>query len=288
MNNLKFSNIGIFVKSGHTIAKDIADNLAKWLIDKEARVYSDTDLSPHPKISTLSRKDIAENINLAIVLGGDGTFLSVARLITNSKIPIIGINLGNLGFLTEVTLDEMYLTLDDIFRGDYTIDERMMLSISIFRDSKKMNEYSVLNDIVVNKGALARIVSLQISINEKYVTTFRSDGLITSTPTGSTAYSLSAGGPILYPNLNSIIITPICPHTLTHRPIVVSGDSLIEVKMISAESDVFITLDGQIGFPLKNSDTLIIKKSDKKTFIINSSRKDYFQILRNKLKWGLI
>ncbi len=282
-----FEKIGIFLKKEHDTAKNVGIKLSKWLLANNKEIYVESAIADSLNIHPHNREEIAKNCDIAIVLGGDGTFLSIARLIRVYKIPLIGINLGSLGFLTEVTLEEMFNTLTDIFNGNYIIDERMMLTASLLRNNKKLNEYTVLNDVVINKGALARMINLKTFINNEYLTTYKADGLIVATPTGSTAYSLSAGGPILYPNINSFIITPICPHTLTHRPIVVSEDVNIKVEINSLDSDVIITLDGQIGFPLRNRDTVIIKKSCEKTLIVKSSKKDYFEVLRNKLKWGI-
>ncbi len=282
-----FQNIGIFLKKEHETAANVGIKLSKWLLANGKNIYVEEVIATALNITHFSRQDIAKHCDISIVIGGDGTFLSVARLIRKSNTPIIGINLGSLGFLTEITLEEMFNTLTDIFNGNYIVDERMMLTASLIRDQKKLNEYTVLNDVVINKGALARMINLKTFINEKYLTTYKADGLIVATPTGSTAYSLSAGGPILYPNINSFIITPICPHTLTHRPIVVAGDVNIKVELNSQDSDVIITLDGQIGFPLKNNDIITVEKSTQKTFIVKSKRKDYFEVLRNKLKWGI-
>ncbi len=282
-----FQNIGIFLKKEHETAANVGIKLSKWLLANGKNIYVEEVIATALNITHFSRQEIAKHCDISIVIGGDGTFLSVARLIRKSNTPIIGINLGSLGFLTEITLEEMFNTLTDIFNGNYIVDERMMLTASLIRDQKKLNEYTVLNDVVINKGALARMINLKTFINEKYLTTYKADGLIVATPTGSTAYSLSAGGPILYPNINSFIITPICPHTLTHRPIVVAGDVNIKVELNSQDSDVIITLDGQIGFPLKNNDIITVEKSTQKTFIVKSKRKDYFEVLRNKLKWGI-
>jgi len=282
-----FKRIGIFIKQGQENAINIGVNIAKWLLKKDIEVLAEDEVSSKLNLSKYTRLEIAKRCDIAFVLGGDGTFLSVARLIIDRDIPLMGINLGSLGFLTEITLEEIYSTLEAIFTGKCIIDKRMMLKAEIFRNNKKLNEYTVLNDVVINKGALARIINIETSINNKYLTTYRADGLIIATPTGSTAYSLSAGGPILYPDLNSIIITPICPHTLTHRPIVVSGDDIVEVKVNSHDSDVLATLDGQIGIPVKNEDLIKIQKSPKKTYILKHPKKDYFELLRNKLKWGI-
>ncbi len=284
---MNFKKVGIILKHHQPKAVEIGIDLAKWLINRGKEVLFTEDIGRALNKDYYDKKTITSNSNIVIVVGGDGTFLSVARLVKDYSIPIIGINLGGLGFLTEITLDEMYDVLDDIFKGNFTINERMMLKASIYRSGEKISSYSVLNDVVINKGTLARIIELKTSINDNFVTKYRADGLIVATPTGSTAYSLAAGGPIIYPELNCIILTPICPHTLTNRPIVISGDDIITVELNSLDNDVMITLDGQVGFSLRDEDIIKIEKDKKKTLILTSPRKNYFETLRTKLKWGL-
>ncbi len=284
---MNFKKVGIILKHNQPKAVEIGIDLAKWLINRGKEVLFTEGIGKALNKNYYDKKTITSNSDIVIVVGGDGTFLSVARLVKDYSIPIIGINLGGLGFLTEITLDEMYDVLDDIFKGNFTINERMMLKASIYRSGEKISSYSVLNDVVINKGTLARIIELKTSINDNFVTKYRADGLIVATPTGSTAYSLAAGGPIIYPELNCIILTPICPHTLTNRPIVVSGDDIITVELNSLDNDVMITLDGQVGFSLRDEDIVKIEKDEKKTLILTSPRKNYFETLRTKLKWGL-
>ncbi len=284
---MNFKKVGIILKHNQPKAVEIGIDLAKWLIKRGKDVLFTEDIGRALKKDYYDKKTITSSSNIVIVIGGDGTFLSVARLVKDYSIPIIGINLGGLGFLTEITLDEMYDVLDDIFKGNFTVNERMMLKASIYRSGEKISSYSVLNDVVINKGTLARIIELKTSINDNFVTKYRADGLIVATPTGSTAYSLAAGGPIIYPELNCIILTPICPHTLTNRPIVISGDDIITVELNSLDNDVMITLDGQVGFSLRDEDVVKIEKDEKKTLILTSPRKNYFETLRTKLKWGL-
>ena len=284
---MNFKKVGIILKHNQPKAVEIGIDLAKWLINRGKEVLFTEGIGKALNKNYYDKKTITSNSDIVIVVGGDGTFLSVARLVKDYSIPIIGINLGGLGFLTEITLDEMYDVLDDIFKGNFTINERMMLKASIYRSGEKISSYSVLNDVVINKGTLARIIELKTSINDNFVTKYRADGLIVATPTGSTAYSLAAGGPIIYPELNCIILTPICPHTLTNRPIVISGDDIITVELNSLDNDVMITLDGQVGFSLRDEDIVKIEKDEKKTLILTSPRKNYFETLRTKLKWGL-
>ena len=283
----KFERIGLILKHNQPKAIEIGIELTKWLLEREKEVLIPEEIGKTLKKDFYIKKRITSESDIVIVLGGDGTFLSVARLVKDYSIPIIGVNLGGLGFLTEVKLDEMYDILNDIFNGNYTINERMMLKASLFRGGEKISSYSVLNDVVINKGTLARIIELKTSVNDTFVTKYRADGLIVSTPTGSTAYSLAAGGPIIYPELNCIILTPICPHTLTNRPLVVSGNDIITVELNSLDNDVMITLDGQVGFSLRDEDVVKVEKDEKKTLIISSPKKNYFETLRNKLKWGL-
>jgi len=224
---------------------------------------------------------------VVLVLGGDGTFLRVARLVCKYEIPILGVNLGGLGFLTEITTDELYPMVERIMSGDYSIEKREMLYATIHRGSgDRMGDYVVLNDVVINKGAVARMVDLAIYVNGSHVTTFRADGIILSTPTGSTAYSLSAGGPIVYPTLPVTIVTPICPHTLTNRPLVVSNETRIRVKVLTDTTDVYLTLDGQLGVNLRLGDVVEVRKSDTSVKLIKSPFRDYFTILKTKLMWG--
>ena len=223
---------------------------------------------------------------MIIVLGGDGTLLSVARLVGDHEVPILGVNLGGLGFLTEITLEELYRVLERVMQGDFATDERVVLNAAVIRRGERMAEFIVLNDAVINKGALARIIDLETTINGEYLTTFKSDGLIISTPTGSTAYNLSAGGPIVYPSLHCIIITPICPHTLTNRPIVIPDDVEIRAMLKTKQQEVILTLDGQQGFTLEFEDVVEVRKAEGRILLIKSPYRHYFELLREKLKWG--
>jgi NAD+ kinase len=223
---------------------------------------------------------------MIIVLGGDGTLLSVARLVGDREVPILGVNLGGLGFLTEITLEELYRVVERVVQGDFITNERVVLNASVIRRGERMAEFIVLNDAVINKGALARIIDLETTINQDYVTTFKSDGLIISTPTGSTAYNLSAGGPIVYPSLHCMILTPICPHTLTNRPIVIPDDVVIRATLKAKQQEVILTLDGQQGFTLEFEDVVEVKKAEGRILLIKSPYRHYFEVLREKLKWG--
>ncbi|HYS03764.1 MAG TPA: NAD(+)/NADH kinase [Candidatus Dormibacteraeota bacterium] len=224
--------------------------------------------------------------DLYIVIGGDGTLLMVARDLAARPRPILGINLGGLGFLTETGPGEMEEILIEILDGRYALDRRIGLEVSIVRGGKTVMRQVTLNDAVINKGALARIIELRLSIDRDPVTTYKSDGLIISTPTGSTAYSLSAGGPIIHPSLKAFLITPICPHTLSMRPLVLPDDSTAEVSLHTGDSEVYLTLDGQVGHALRTKDRVRVRRSRQPILMVRSPRKSYFEVLRHKLHWG--
>lgn len=278
--------IGIICKTGRPEAVKILRELLPWLREKGVDVFVDLEIAQALKIDGYPRPDIPDLSEAVVVFGGDGTMLSVARLVCEKGIPILGVNLGGLGFITEVQISDIREAMERIFTGRCATEERLMLTASVHRHSEKIAEYTVLNDVVINKGALARIIDLEAYVDKAYVTTFRADGLIVSSPTGSTAYSLSAGGPILYPTTDCIVITPICPHTLTNRPIVLPDNVIVEITLKSHAEDVFLTLDGQVGFSLRQNDIVVIEKSPFKTRLLIPSGRDYFQILRTKLGWG--
>lgn len=278
--------IGIICKSGKPEPSEILKEVLPWLRQKGYEVFLDIETATILNIEGFPRSQIPSFADIIIVLGGDGTMISVSRLVAEKGIPILGVNIGGLGFLTAVQKEELYETMEKVFAGKCAVEERIMLNACVHRHGECISQYLVMNDVVVNKGALARIVDLETYINHTYIATFKADGLIVSTPTGSTAYALSAGGPILYPTLNSIILAPICPHTLTNRPIVMPDTIIVEIVLKSSTEDVFLTLDGQVGFSLRQEDVVEIKKSEYKTKLFIPCERDYFQILRTKLKWG--
>ncbi|MDR2018328.1 MAG: NAD(+)/NADH kinase [Syntrophobacterales bacterium] len=235
---------------------------------------------------SVEREHIGDGATFIVVLGGDGTLLSVSRNLKGKDVPILGVNLGGLGFLTETSLEELPLMIDQAAKGQYKVSKRVMLDVSVRRAGTDIFEFSILNDAVITKDALARIIDIETYVDEEYLTTFKADGLILSTPTGSTGYSLAAGGPILYPSLENIIITPISPHMLTNRPMILSKDVAIRAILKSKDERVVLTLDGQIGFPLEYEDEVVAKESQHFVRLIKSSSKGYFEILRTKLKWG--
>ncbi len=279
--------IGIVAKNNIEEPFEITKKLSKWLKKKGVEVYVEKELGKkirHPNL--VDRAEIPELVDIILVFGGDGTFLGMARLACKHGTPILGINLGGLGFLTEVTVDELYPMMERIISGDYEVEERQMLLTTIRRGKRNIGKYEVLNDVVINKGAVARIIDLAIYIEDSHVTTYRADGIILSTPTGSTAYSLSAGGPIVHPKIPVTIITPICPHTLTNRPLVVSSDMKVEIKVTTQEPDTYLTLDGQIGVRLKTGDVIEVRRTDTFVKLIKSPFRDFFTILKTKLMWG--
>lgn len=278
--------IGIICKTGRPEPIEILGELLPWLRDRGAEVFVDIETARSLNIKGYPRPEIPHLSDAVVVFGGDGTMLSVARIACEKEIPILGVNLGGLGFITEVQRTEIFDALEEVFSGKSAFEDRLMLTACVHRHGEKIAEYTALNDVVINKGALARMIELETIIDRMYVTSFRADGLIVATPTGSTAYNLSAGGPILDPTMDCVILTPICPHTLTNRPIVLPADVLIEIILKSPAEDVFLTLDGQVGFSLRQSDIVVVEKSPFKTRLLIPHERNFFQVLRTKLKWG--
>jgi NAD+ kinase len=279
--------IAILAKVHDPRCQGVAEELVKWLKSRGLEPLVEAHLARHLSCTDgIPTEDVATNAEMVVVLGGDGTLISAARLIGERQIPILGVNLGSLGFLTDITLSELYTSLECCLKGDYRVSQRMMLNCTVERKGEIISSHKVLNDVVINKGALARIVDLETMVGEFYLTTFKSDGLIISSPTGSTGYSLAAAGPIIHPNLECLVITPICPHTLTNRPIVVDAGATITVQLKSFNEDVFLTLDGQVGVELRAEDVIRIQRAEHRTLLVVSRSKDYFEVLRTKLKWG--
>ncbi|HTK37665.1 MAG TPA: NAD(+)/NADH kinase, partial [Pyrinomonadaceae bacterium] len=237
-------------------------------------------------IETIDTARFAAEADLIVVLGGDGTMISTARLVGDREILVLGVNYGSLGYLTDFRIEEMFPTLELIFDGNFEIDRRVMLDAEHWRGKEKLASGRVLNDVVINKAALARIIEIEVSLNNLFVNSFRSDGLIVATPTGSTAYNLSAGGPIVYPSMNAVVLTPICPFTLTNRPIVIPDTAEIELKLMNGNEGVVLTFDGQTGFRMEAHDRVVIRKSAMTFNLVQPPNRNYFDVLRNKLKWG--
>jgi len=276
------------------IAKDIPKarvavrKLAKWLSSKGRKVFLEEGAAAAAGMQGYPAKKLPGLVDMIIVLGGDGTLLSAARIVADSRrnVPIFGVNLGSLGFMAEVPLEELYGNLEKALAGRLHADERMMLTAAVIRRGRKISEHTVLNDAVVSKGAMARMVSLEVSVGGDYLTSIRADGLILATPTGSTAYSLSSGGPIIHPALHCFVVTPICPHTLSNRPIAIPDSSVVRVKLVSRNEGVSLSLDGQVVTPLRLNDVVEVKKAKYRVRLIKHPTKNYYEILRTKLKWG--
>ena len=279
--------IGILTKPKFPDVKHILTDLVAWLRERKKEVVFDAktaaligESASHPKTQLATRSD------MVLVLGGDGTMLSAARLLEERAVPILGVNMGGLGFLTEITLDQLYPALEKVFAQEFMVEERLMLRADIHRHGEHVAKATVLNDVVVSKGTLARMLEIQILIDGQFVTRLRGDGLIVSTPTGSTAYSLSAGGPIIHPTVQALILTPICPHTLTHRPLLVPRGVALEVTLTSQVEGAMATFDGQVGVALVQGDTVAIAVSEHRTQLIRLPDRTYYDLLRRKLKWG--
>jgi NAD+ kinase len=284
-----FRNIGIISRPRRSNLSEVVPPLLSWLEHRGIHVAYDQETASSLAESLSegrSREQVAAASDLLLVLGGDGTLLAAARVAAPRGIPILPINMGSLGFLTSFMLEELYPALEDILAGRLTISERVMLHAELQRGDKILDKQTVLNEVVINKGALARMIELELSIDRDFVCRYRADGLIVASPTGSTAYSLSAGGPIVHPSVESFIITPICPHTLSDRPVVVGDHSIIEVKLSAGTESVFLTLDGQKGIPLQATDRVRVSRAQQLLKLIQTPNKSYFEILRNKLKWG--
>ena len=286
MSDIK--EIGIVTKTTSPHAEDVMRKLVPWLTGRGVKVRMQENYAGLADENSLTapREQITDGVDTVLVLGGDGTLLSAARLVEGSDQPILGINLGSLGFLTELGLDELFGSLEKVLDGEYTIEPRVRLGITLHRNGEQIGHYQVLNDAVINKGALARIIKLETHVDGQMVTDYLADGLIVSTPTGSTAYSLAAGGPIVEPTLDVILISPICPHTLTNRPLVISGRSMVELCLRSASGEVFLTLDGQEGTRLEQGDCVQIKASDSKVNLIRIGTRNFYDVLSSKLYWG--
>jgi NAD+ kinase len=285
---LAFKSIGIISRPRRSNLSEVVPPLLKWLDGRGIRVAYDQETagSVTKPSDGRTRDQVAAASDLLLVLGGDGTLLAAARVAAPKRIPILPINMGSLGFLTGFMLEELYPALEDILAGRLTISERVMLHVELHRNGKSLDKQSVLNEVVINKGALARMIELELIIDNDFVCRYRADGLIVASPTGSTAYSLSAGGPIVHPSVESFIITPICPHTLSDRPVVVRDTSIVEMKLSAGTESVFLTLDGQKGIPLQATDRVRISRAHEMLKLIQTPNKSYFEILRNKLKWG--
>jgi len=291
MSNIK--RIGIVLKPHHPEALQTICALTTWLAEREIELVGGPEIERERiehqtgcSVIEVPDEQLASEVDLIIVLGGDGTMIATARMIGDHEISVMGVNFGGLGYLAEFRIDELFTALDSILAGDYRLDRRVMLSVEMFRGDELVTHNRVLNDVVINKSALARIIEIDAFLNDQFVNSFRADGLIVSTPTGSTAYNLSAGGPVIFPSMNAVVITPICPFTLSNRPIVVPDDALIQLRLKTKDEDVSLTLDGQVGHPLSANDRVVIRKSQSTFDLIQPASRNYFDVLRDKLRWG--
>lgn len=278
--------VGIMAKPGIPHASAILPELVAWLkahgvearLDEEAAVYLNR--------AGVPRAEVPDGTQLVIVLGGDGTLLSAARAVAGREIPLFPVNLGGLGFLTAITLDQLYPELERALKGEQRVVPRRMLHGDLVRGGEIVKSYEALNDVVIAKTQIARMIDLDTYVDSQYVSTFKADGLIVATPTGSTAYSLSAGGPIVFPAVEALCITPVCPHTLTNRPVLVPETSRIEIICRASHNEAFLTVDGQIGEPLRQDDHVVCRSSQHKVHLVRPPKMFFFDVLRQKLKWG--
>lgn len=285
----RIRSIGIFSRPRRADLTAIVAPLLEWIAKHGCNALYDTETAEalsDGSTGGLSRNQLAAQSDLLVVLGGDGTLLAAAREAAPRGIPILPINLGSLGFLTSFTLEELYPALEETLAGKAETSERVMLTASLLRKRQAIESKNVLNEVVVNKGALARMIEVELFIDEEFVCRYRADGLIVATPTGSTAYSLSAGGPIVHPEVESLIVTPICPHTLTDRPVVIGDGCRIEMRLRGDAESVYLTLDGQKGILMQSEDRVGIARAKERLKLIQPHRKSYYEILRSKLKWG--
>ena len=293
MNNSSIKRIGIVVKPNHPDALRTLCSLAQWLSERNIEIVCGPAIE-HDRIEketgcpvqVVAPEVLATSVDLILVLGGDGTMIATARMVGDAETPVIGVNYGGLGYLAEFRIDELYTALEAILAGQFVLQRRLMLTVELWRNDAEATHSRVLNDVVINKSALARIIEIEAYLNQQFVNSFRADGLIISTPTGSTAYNLSAGGPVIYPSMHAMIITPICPFTLSNRPIVVPDDAVIELRLKTPSEEVALTLDGQVGFPLQTQDRVLIRKSRTAFNLVQPMNRNYFEVLRDKLRWG--
>ena len=288
------TRVGIVAKRGLRAASDHLDRLAAWLRERRIEAVFETETASLAGAgngaTARSREDLPRDVDLVIVMGGDGTLLSMATRIAlcGRDIPILGVNFGSLGFLTEIRIDELYTALESFVNGTATLDERAMLAADAYRSRELFDSRVVLNDVVFTKAALSRIIELSISVSTGLMTKVKADGLIIATATGSTAYNLAAGGPIVHPRVDALVITPIAPHTLTNRPVVIPGSEVIEIRphLETADDEIFVTYDGQTGYPLQKGDVVKVRKSEWRLRLVKAPARSYFEVLREKLKWG--
>src|SRR5687767_2221886 len=285
--------VGIVLKPNQPDALKTICELTVWLAERGITLLGGPEIERERiahqtgcAVDEVEPEKLAASVDLVLVLGGDGTMIATARMMGDKEVPVLGVNFGGLGYLAEFRFEELYSALESILAGNYRLDKRVMLAVELHRANELITRNRVLNDVVINKSALARIIEIEAYLNQQFVNSFRADGLIVSTPTGSTAYNLSAGGPVIFPSMNAVVITPICPFTLSNRPIVVPDEAGIELRLKTENEEVALTLDGQVGFALQVDDRIVIKKSHTTFNLIQPANRNYFDVLRDKLRWG--
>ncbi len=285
---MAIKKVGIISKPNKAEVREVVPPLLDWLKKRsiEFSIDEETGFNLGTSQNCMSRSELAARVDLLVVLGGDGTLLAAARALDRRPVPILAVNLGGLGFLTVVSREELCPTLEQVLAGNFRTERRVQVEAEIVRGDKVTASFLALNDIVVNKGAIARILDFDVRVDGNFVSIYKSDGLIVSTPTGSTAYSLAAGGPVTAPSVAAFIITPICAHTLTNRPLVLPDSATIEIVVKSEKESAHLTVDGQVGVAIESEDVVRIRKSPSWVELIQSPHKNYFEILRQKLKWG--
>ncbi|MGB3976261.1 MAG: NAD(+)/NADH kinase [bacterium] len=290
MKHKEIRTVALFIKPGKKETRILGKEIMDWLKNKKIQVLA----SPvvFDELNTKADGIVTEpeydftDVDLALVLGGDGTILWVARRVAPFNVPVLSFNMGDLGFLAAYSVDDVYSKLEKTLGGDYSVEERMMLTAEHYRDDALLHTYSALNDVAVNKLLNPRLIKLEMCVNETLINTYQCDGLIVSTPTGSTAYSLSAGGPIMIPYIHAVVVTPICPHMLTNRPIVLCSSDIISIRQISEDRKVFLIIDGQTGSAMNHDDVVVIREAPFKARVITNPDAPFFHVLRHKLAWG--
>jgi NAD+ kinase len=295
MEHSTIGRVGVVVKPHQPEALKTICHLIEWLDERGIKLVGTPDLDHDRQriesetgctLEIVEPVRLAASVDLIVVLGGDGTMIGTSRMMGDYDVPVLGINYGTLGYLAEFRVEEMFQALESILAGDYRIDTRVRLTVDLHRGDEILMHSRVLNDVVINKSALARIIEIEAHMDGLLISGFRADGLIISTPTGSTAYNLSAGGPVIYPSMNALVITPICPFTLSDRPLVVPDTASIDLRLRTAKEDVVLTLDGQVGVPITVADHVHIRKSLTTFKIVQPKNRNYFEVLREKLRWG--
>lgn len=290
MSSLKPKKIGVIIGPQKPEAWDVVRDLRAWCesrgIELKARVVKETARLMQCALLSEANGKLAEDLDLLVTLGGDGTMIGAARFVGDRQIPVLGINFGFLGYLTEFTLNELFTALEGLPEGNFHLDQRMLLDVKLSRGGKEIESHRALNDAVISSGAPVRMIEVESLINGMFVNSFRADGMIVATPTGSTAYSLSAGGPIVHPSMSAILLTPICPHLLSNRPVVVPGDSVVDLYFGRPKEDLMLTIDGQVPIHLMYGDQVTVQRSQTTFDLIRPTNRNYFEVLRTKLKWG--